>query len=277
MAVVDSIQNPRYVVGVGYNAGEPQYLEWRVVGVNAHIDAECFAHGHDGREEIPHILTQSGAVDTLVKRQQATEQFYRIFIALLDVAVDKTLCLDDDGVDKFVFFSLGNGLVECVYLCQCFVGIIILGLRPFENVYVEIGKAHLVEVKRRRTVGTGVMQVGAYPVDYRHEVVADGCYAAPAQVGETGYVVFDEAVTLGTAILDGLAHGQTLDDRPSEAVRFDHVFYRFYFFDAPYFAVGHIVQGGNNSFHTDLSQHVERDGVFGPKPSPSLFHIECCI
>ena len=69
MRVVDGMEYPCDVYFVGYDAGKTQYLERRVVGVHAHIYAECFAHGHDGRQEVPHVFAEGCTVDALVVRQ----------------------------------------------------------------------------------------------------------------------------------------------------------------------------------------------------------------
>ena len=117
-----------------------------------------------------------------------------------------------------------------------------------------------------------MLQVGAYPVDDGHKVVAYGFYTASAQIGQTVFIVLDEPVSFRSAIFDGFAYGQAFYDRPPQAVRLDIGFPAGYLLDVPYISVGDIVQGGNDTFHTDLPQHIERNRVFGAEPPPCLLH-----
>lgn len=122
-----------------------------------------------------------------------------------------------------------------------------------------------------------MLQVRTYPVDDGHEVVAYGLDAAFTQIGETDFIVFYQLVAFRSGIFNGFAYGQALYNRPAQAVGLNVLLQIIDCLFCPYFAVGHIVQGGNDTFHTDLPQHVKRYFVFLAKPSPSLFHTSFCI
>ena len=66
-------------------------------------------------------------------------------------------------------------------------------------------------------------------------------------------------------------HRDTLHDRPSQAGFFDESFAFFYLFDAPHFAVGNVVQGGDDAGGAGLAYVLQADGVVGPVPTPGLF------
>ena len=117
-----------------------------------------------------------------------------------------------------------------------------------------------------------MLQIRTYPVDNGHKVVAYGLYAAFTQVGEADFVILYQLFAFRSGVLDGLAYGQALYNRPAQTVGLDICLQIVDSFLCPYFAVGHIVQSGDYTFHTDLTKHIERYFVFFTKPSPSLFH-----
>ena len=115
-------------------------------------------------------------------------------------------------------------------------------------------------------------QVGARPVQYGHEVVADAMNAFGRQVAQAFLVDFNLVVTVRTAILDGLYDRQALDHTPAHAVRFDIFTQVANLFARPDFTKGYVVQGSDNALDTDLSQHGKGNLVLLAKPSPCSFH-----
>ena len=162
------------------------------------------------------------------------------------------MCLYDDCLDEVVFFFLADDFTQLFDFREERIGIIFFCSGAFENVKIEVGETRPVEVERCGTVGPRVLQVGAYPVDDGHKVVAYGFYTASTQIGQTVFIVLDEPVSFCSAIFDGFAYGQAFYDRPSQAVRFDIGFPTGYIPDFPDISVRNIVQGGNDTFHTDL-------------------------
>jgi hypothetical protein len=55
-------------------------------------------------------------------------------------------------------------------------------------------------------------------------------------------------------------------------MRSNEVTHFLYFIKLPHLTVGNMVQGGDNTFHTDLTEHGQRDFIVWAEPSPSFFH-----
>ena len=272
MRIVHRLQEPADVLFVGHDTRKTEYLERRVIGMHAHVHPILLAHGHDGCQEIAHVLAQRSTVDTLILCQQPAEDGDRILVPLTDVPVDKALRLHDDGVDQLVLFRFRDGPVKLRHPAQLLFRIVCLCPRPCQYLRIKISETDAVIIERTGPVGPWMLQVRAHPVNHRHKVVADGFYPATPQVGKTHLVVLDQLFALRSCILDGFTHRQTLHDRPAQTVRFN---VRLQIADSlfgPNFTVGHIVQCRHDALHANLAQHRKRDGIFLPKPTPCLFH-----
>ena len=79
-------------------------------------------------------------------------------------------------------------------------------------------------------------------------------------------------VAVGTAIFDGLHHGQAFHHAPSHSVLLDILPKVADFFACPHFAERYVVQGCHYALHSDLLQHGKGDLVVLAKPSPGSFH-----
>ena len=113
----------------------------------AHVHSVFLAHRHDCGKEIPHVFAECVAVYAFVQGQQVLEDVHRVLVALFDVAVDESLCLYDDCVDKALFFGLGDGFVQLGHLSQFFRRVVFLGSLTLKNAQVEIGKTYPVEIE----------------------------------------------------------------------------------------------------------------------------------
>ena len=117
-----------------------------------------------------------------------------------------------------------------------------------------------------------MLQVGACPVEHRHEIIADGLDAAASQVAQASDIVGNELVAVGAAILDALAHGQAFHHAPSESVILDILFHFHHLLLAPHHAGLDVVERCDDAFYANLAQHVQGDFVVGAEPTPCLFH-----
>ena len=149
---------------------------------------------------------------------------------------------------------------------------LLAGAFAFQDVDVEIGKLGIREIEVRTAVGVVVKQVGAGPVEDGHEIVADGMDALGREVAEAFLVHLYLLVAVGTAIFNGLHHRQRLHHAPAHAITLDILSQVPDLLTGPYFAQGHVVQGGDNTFNSDLTEHGKRYLVVLAKPSPCPFH-----
>ena len=99
------VEEPLDILVAGDDARQSEYLQRGVVGMHAHVNAILVAHGHDGLEEIFHVLAQLVAVDAVVEREQLAEGLDGCQVIFRDIAVDESLGLDDDVLDQTVLLS----------------------------------------------------------------------------------------------------------------------------------------------------------------------------
>ncbi|KXB48998.1 hypothetical protein HMPREF1870_00227 [Bacteroidales bacterium KA00344] len=279
------VEKPLNVLVAGHNAGQTEHLEGRIVGMHTHIDVALAAYRHDGFEEIFHVLTQLPAVDALIAFQQLAEKFYGMFVAFLEVARHESLRLNDDILHQGMVFFGRHAFFQLVHFGEdvSFVGLAVgterdesLPVFPraiaLEDMDVEVGKLRNAEVEVARSVGILVQEVGPGPVEYRHEVVADGVDAFCGEVAHAFLVDLDLSVTVGTGKLDGLGDGQRLHDAPAKAETLNIAFQVVYFLSRPHLTERNIVQSRNDALYAYLFEHGKRDFVVLAKPSPCSFH-----
>ena len=115
-------------------------------------------------------------------------------------------------------------------------------------------------------------QIGTSPVEHRHKVVADAVDALGSQVAQALLIYLYLVVAIGTAVLDCLNYWQTFDHAPAHAVTLDVLAQVANLLAGPYLAQRYIVQSGNNTFNSDLSQLCKSNLILLAKPSPCSFH-----
>ena len=96
-------------------------------------------------------------------------------------------------------------------------------------------------------------EVGTCPVEYGHEVVADAVYALCREVTQALLIDLNLVVAVGSAVLDGLHHGQAFNHAPAHAVALDILAKVANLLACPDLAKRYVVQGCNDALDTDLS------------------------
>jgi len=272
VGIVHGVEEPVYVLVAGHDAGQAQDGEGRVVGVHAHVHAVFLAGGHDGGQEVAHVLPEPRLVYALVEGEQLAEQLHGALLVLGDVAAHEALRLHDDAVHELgVVLGRERGL-QLRHLGERGLVPVSLGPLALEDVDVEVGELRAGEIEVGAAVGVGVVEVGARPVQHGHEIVANGVDALQREVFQALLVALYLLVAVGAAILDALHHGERLHHAPAHAVALYVVPEVADALAGPHFAVGHVVQGGDDALHANLPQHGEGDLIALAKPSPSLFH-----
>ena len=229
MLVGHGIEEPLDILFGADDAGQSENLDGGIVGMNAHVHAVFLASGHDGLQEVLHVGTQLCLVDAFIEVEEFAELLDRLSVALLEVARHESLRLDDDGLHQCVVFLGSHGLGQLVAFLQHVSAFAPslgeLELSPFlactlalQDIDVEIGKLSVVEIQVRSAVWIVVEQVGTSPVQHGHEVVADAVDAFSRKVAQALLINLNLLVAVGTAVLDGLHHGQTLHHAPAHAV-----------------------------------------------------------
>ena len=279
VGIIHCREEPLDVLVAVDDTGQSEHGDWRVVGMHAHIDAGFLAHGHDGLEEILHVLAQLLLVDTLVEVEELAEELYRVLVVLLEISAHEALSLYHYVLHQFVVLLGSHRLGELIGFGKHVATLKLVEISPLlacalalEDVNVEICKLGIREIEVARTVGVLVQQVGARPVEHGHEIIADALDALGSEIAHRLLIYLNLMVAVGTAIFDGLHHGQAFHHAPSHSVLLDILPKVADFFACPHFAERYVVQGCHYALHSDLLQHGKGDLVVLAKPSPGSFH-----
>jgi len=149
--------------------------------------------------------------------------------------------------------------------------------RPREDVQIESGKAMLVEPQRRRSIRQCPIEIGAGPVDDRHEVVADDMDASGGDGLKAGDPRLDRPAGATAEPLDVVGDRDAFDDAPGQraAAGGRGVDQRFACGDigaGPGFAGRDVMQRMDHIAGAGLPDVVEADRIVGSKPPPRLPH-----
>ena len=285
MLVRHSVEEPFDVLFCTHDAWKTEHFDRWVIGVNAHVHAVFLTGRHDGFEEVLHVGTELRLVDTFVEVKEVAELLNRSSVVLAEVTRHKALGLDDDVLHQFVVFlrshrlgefvALGEDVATCTHTSRKLeLGPLLTSTLAFQDVDVEVGELGIVEVEVRGAVGVLVQQVCTCPVEHRHEVVTDAVDALGREITERFLIHFNLLITVGTAIFDGLHHGQTLHYAPAHSITLDVCLQVVNLLACPYLTKRHVVQGGDDALHTNLFELGKGDFVFLAKPTPCSFHID---
>ena len=116
------------------------------------------------------------------------------------------------------------------------------------------------------------MQVGAGPVQHRHEVIGHAENPAGGQVAQRLLVILDVAQVLARSGFDMLVHRNAFHHTPDEARFGNQRLAGPDLFHGPHFAVGDMVQGVDNVGHAGLADKVEGYRVLRAVPAPAFAH-----
>ena len=153
--------------------------------------------------------------------------------------------------------------------------VIVLGAGTLEHEAVEGRELVRVEAQRAAAARQRRAEIGAGPVEDRHEVVADGGDAAGGEIAQRLAVIVEERLEVALAELDRLGHRQALHHAPAQAERCVALDQRLSPLDlllGPDHAVGDLVQRRDDAGRPGLPRIGEPDHVVRAEPTPSLFH-----
>ena len=197
-----------------YDAGQAEYGNGGIVGMDAHLDAHFFSHGDDGFEEVFQVLAQAVFVHAFVRFKQAGQLFQPFR------------------------FPAGEDIAVAVF--QDF----------FYHVLRRLAGYHVVVVSQdRRAVVEGLGQLRAGPVEDGHEIVAYHFDAGLCGVAQGLDVVFDVLVAAGKAELDVFVDVDAFQILEYEVVRFGLLLNMKQRLYRPHFADGNVEQCADDAVH----------------------------
>jgi hypothetical protein len=129
-----------------------------------------------------------------------------------------------------------------------------------------------VEAQRERAVRHLVEEVGAGPVDHRHEIVADGVDAVRGQRADRLAVGVEMLLPVAGAGLDLLGDRDALDHRPAHAAGFHFRIALGDVVNVPGGPVRDVMQSRHDAGRARLPYMLQGNLVLRAEPAPGLFH-----
>ena len=71
----------------------------------------------------------------------------RFFVSFFDVPIDKSLCLNDNGINQIILLFFGDHLIQFGNFMKFFFRIILFSPFPFQYLHVEIGETDTVIIQ----------------------------------------------------------------------------------------------------------------------------------
>ena len=150
---------------------------------------------------------------------------------------------------------------------------------PLEDVDVEGGEVGEVEAHAGAAVRDAPGEVGARPVEHRHEVVAQHRDPGVREVAQALAVGGEMLPPGALLLLDVLGDRQALDHLPGDAggravlARRDLALAPRDLAGGPDGAGRDVVEGRDDAFDPGLEHVVDRDEILRPEPPPRLSHV----
>mmetsp|Transcript_24131 Transcript_24131/g.61694 ORF Transcript_24131/g.61694 Transcript_24131/m.61694 type:complete len:250 (+) Transcript_24131:811-1560(+) len=238
--------------------------------MDGHVHACHLGDGDNSLEEVSEIGAQAVGVDALVGVECFLEGFERVSVCHLawkprDHRPLKSLSR------RRAHLLIARG---CPSLCI----VVVLGActGSLKDVELECCKVVSIESKRPRTVLPFVLEVGARPIDNRHEVVAEDVEAASAEIAHRLLVSLDVLVAVASTLFDSFMHGHALDDAPAQALRFDLGNSCLDLAHRPDLTDWDVVQRRDDAGCTSLLDVLQSHWIVWSVPAPGLLHWHGC-
>ena len=254
-----------------HDARQAEQREGRIVRVAAQAHAQLFGQRRHLRQEVDHVLLQLGLGDIVVFREVQLHIVEREFLCRAGQA-------KDDVAGELLLagvIHLGEALRG---LGDHIVGEALGSARALEDVDVECGEVDQVKAHAARAARTLPGQIGAGPVEHRHEVVADGLETGLGKVPHRGLPTLDMSLPLALLLLDVFRDGQRFDHVPDQRrraailARGDLALALRDVLWGPDRAGGNVVQGRDDALDASLHHVVNAHTVLRTEPTPGLTH-----
>ena len=263
---VDLPQHMGIVVAGGQDARQPQQRPRRIVGMGADVDSRLLGHRRRLFQEIDQMAAQPVRVDALIAAQLLQQLVQRIAVGRAGQArADVAAKLGDATVGHVGETPRGLGGQS--------LGVILGSARALQDMDVEGHEVRQVEPHRPRALARRPAQVGAGPVQHRHEVVADRADAAVRQPAQRFLPIGDMGAPVAGLGLDVLADGDAFDHLPFQPAGAHLVLALADALDRPGGARGHMMQGGDDALHPGLHRVLHAYLVHRTEPAPGVSHV----
>ena len=260
------------IVGFGRDhSRQPEEREGRVVRVAAHADPDFLGRRDDLLEEGYEVGTQLVGGDGAVLGEVAAH-------VLEGDALGRTGQAEDDVARELRPARVVHGGEAPGGKLPDLLGKLLGRALSAEDVDVERGEVGIVEAHAGSAVRDPPGEVGARPVEHRHEVVADDLDSRVRQVAQAHPVVLDVLAPGTLLLLHVLRYRQAFDHLPADPRRRavlpprDLALAPGDLFGGPDIAGRHVVEGRDHPLDACLQHVVDRHEILRPEPAPGLPH-----
>ncbi len=134
------------------------------------------------------------------------------------------------------------------------------------------GKLNLVKAQGFRAIGQFIFQVGAGPVQNRHEVVTHGIDATLGKITQRLLIIANPEIVLPCMGFDVFMNRHAFHDRPDQTGFLYDLFAFENFFYGPDFTVWNMMKRCYYAGCSGLTNIGQRHGIVRAIPTPGLFH-----
>ena len=259
------IEHPSDPLRVRHDARQAEDVARRVVGMDAEPHSKLLRRRHDFLEEPAVVGADRLAPDAVVALQRLAQP--------RDVvAVEGARQPRHDRMEQRLAVAFRRLLEPRGGLRAHFRGIVVLRRLAAQHVDLEGRHPMRLEPQAGAAPRDRRGEVGARPVEKRHEVVADREDPFGRKVRHGLAVIGEERGEVPLPPLDALVDRQALDHDPVEARRLDLGLARGDGLPRPDLAIGDLVERRHDARRPSLGDLGQGDLVERPVPAPALDH-----
>jgi hypothetical protein len=233
--------------------------------MNAETRAGLLGRRHHRVEELADLAPKFFLAHAPVAAERSPQHIQRI-------AFLRPRQARDDRLRQLVLRLLIHGVICRLGLCDPLGRVFGLGVLAPQDEQVEGCELRRIEAQRQRAVRQAIGEVGARPVDDRHEVEADRPDVAGPEIADGLRIGVQMRPPVAGAGLDVLRHRHALHHRPGEAGRGDLRLAPFDLRYRPHRAIRQVVQRAHDAGGTRLPDMLQRNRILRTEPPPGLFH-----
>ena len=214
MRIVHHLHHAVNIFFVDDDAGQTEYAPGGIVGMNGHVDIIFVAGGHDALQEIFQIFKELVIIHILVHLKQF---FYPGHTLGLPAGHYRAVHIAGDGFEHLLRIQSIHSL---------------LGVSQYG-----------------RTIGTHACQLSSGPVKHRHKIVANHVNAGLSQTLQSGDIIVDVFVAVGSTYLDGIVNIYALNTGKLKTCILNFFLQCQNIFHFPGFTGSGAVQSGDHACH----------------------------
>lgn len=234
--------------------------------MGADIDADPFGDWRHFGEKIDEVALQSVTADTGIGLQVRPKLRQAVAIGGARKARTDVARQGEAPLLRHVAEAPTSRLA-CRYV------VVFGGARPLQQMEVEGNEVDPVEAHRLGAVTGSPAQVGARPIEHRHEIVADGADAGRCQAAQRFLPVGNVLAPRAGLRLDAFRHRDAFDDLPLEAAVADLLLPLLDLLDRPDVTGRDMMQRTDDTVRAGLRRVPNAYPIHRSEPAPRMSHV----